>query len=248
MKGAIRVLLVEDDPVERRLLTLLLDRAADMEPLAAADGLEGLEAALRWHPDVILLELMLPGISGLELLRRYRSLGGKGAVLVLTRATGAAIERAALTAGADFFLTKPAHWGEVERLIRSLSGGLRRACEALLIQMGADFRWIGVRQAAHCAALLGEGKSLLLKEAYIDTAAREHCRVESVEKNVRSLIRRLHEAGHPAYRRLTAGLDNPSCPTNGTFLRLLAEKAAVGGDTDGAYEREQGLRKDETYE
>lgn len=226
MSGPIRVLVVEPDPVTARLLALLIGAAPDMEALSARDGETGLALAQESAPDVVLLDLVLPGISGLELIRRYRSGGGKAGVLVLTGAVSGRAADMAMAGGADLLLSKPFQWEELAWTIRFLAGGLARCCQELLVEMGASPHGLGTRQAALCAGLLGERKDSQLKEAYVDAAARENCTVASIEKNVRVLIRRLHEAGSPAYYRMMGAEAPFQRPTNKDFLRRLARRAA----------------------
>ena len=88
MSESLSVLLVEDDPIQRSLAHRILSLEARLSVFTAADGLEGLAFALQHHPQVILLDLILPGISGLELLRRYRDQGGTAKVLALSQAPG----------------------------------------------------------------------------------------------------------------------------------------------------------------
>lgn len=226
MNRPIRVLVAEDDRLQRGLLTEGICRTADLELAgAAADGQQAYDLAVALEPDVILLDLVLPKMDGLELLRRYRQGGGRAGVLVLTRAGGANVTGLALAQGADYVLVKPAPWSQVARTLRIISGGLSRLCLALLVDMGARESWAGTTQAARCAGALGEGRCALLKEAYIDAAALDKCTHQAVEKNIRTLVARLHAGGSPAYRTLFGGGERPS---NSDFLRLLSRRAALG--------------------
>lgn len=222
----IRVLVIDDDPTQRWLLLDFLEAAEGMEPCGAAgDGLTGLELARREEADLILLDLVLPGISGMELLRQYRREGGRAKVLVLTRATGPAVSAAALAAGADFFLGKPALFEELAEDIRFLCGGSQQMFGTLLEQMGAKSKSLGYRQALRAVELLGNGQAELLKEAYLQVAAENRSTYACVEKNIRALIRRIHEVGSESYQKLTGctGTDRP--PANGDFLRELLASA-----------------------
>lgn len=221
----IKVLLVEDDEAQRRLMSMLLETMEEVRLVVAADGLRGLELARRERPDVILLDLILPGISGIELLKRYRREGGQARVVALSKAVGEEICAAAIGAGANFFLCKPAQWSEVRQAIRFLSGGLTRQCEELLEEMGSP-DLVGRRQAARCAGWLGtqERDTTLLKEAYLEVAREEHTSLTCVEKNIRQLIKGLAETGTPLFWSLAGGRrDRP--PTNKRFLFALAEAA-----------------------
>ena len=148
-------------------------------------------------------------------------------MLVLTRAVGANVTGLALAQGADYVLVKPAPWGQIARTIRMISGGLSRLCLALLLDMGARESWAGTGQAARCAGALGEGRCALLKEAYIDAAALDRCSPQAVEKNIRTVVARLHQRGEPAYRALFGTGERPA---NSDFLRLLSRRAALGGE------------------
>lgn len=222
----VRVLIAEDDRIQRSLLAEGVRHAPDLELAGlAADGQQACELAAAEEPDVILLDLVLPRLDGLELLRRYRRQGGRAGVLVLTRAGGANVAGLALAQGADYVLVKPAPWSQVERSLRMIAGGLPRLCLALLLDMGARERWAGTTQAARCAGALAGGRCVLLKEAYIDAAAADRCTPGAVEKNIRTLIARLHAQASPAYRSLVDGEERPS---NSDFLHLLSRRAALG--------------------
>ena len=101
-----RILIVDDEPDLVRGLAIRLG-AAGHETLAAADAVGALETILARRPDLVILDLQLPGVDGLVLLRRLRELAGAPPVVVLTARTGAEDRRLALAGGAAAFLTKP---------------------------------------------------------------------------------------------------------------------------------------------
>ena len=101
-----RVLVIEDDASIRTGLELAL-RSEGYEVVSAADGATGLELGLREDPDLVVLDLMLPGLDGFEVLRRLRADGVATPVLVLT-ARGLAEDRVrGLDLGADDYVVKP---------------------------------------------------------------------------------------------------------------------------------------------
>jgi DNA-binding response OmpR family regulator len=101
-----RLLLVEDDPTLRQALVFNLSREG-YEVSAAADGEAGLDAARNQHLDLVLLDVMLPGMSGIEVLRVLRREGVTTPVIVLS-AKGDEIDRVVgLKIGADDYVTKP---------------------------------------------------------------------------------------------------------------------------------------------
>ena len=67
--GLGRVLIVEDDPAVAEVLAYAIERGGAVEVSVAVDGIEGIQAARSWEPDLILCDVMLPGMSGLELAR-----------------------------------------------------------------------------------------------------------------------------------------------------------------------------------
>ena len=79
-----RVLVVEDDPSVRGLLQTILDDEA-LEVILAADGEEGLELARTVDPDVVLLDVMMPGLGGPDVIRRLRRADGSAEVIAPLR-------------------------------------------------------------------------------------------------------------------------------------------------------------------
>ena len=118
------VLVVDDEVQIRRLLKITLE-ATGIRVLEADTGRIGLEEAARSHPDAVVLDLGLPDMSGLEVLKHLRE-WSKVPVLVLTVLAAEGDKVAALDAGADDYLTKP--FGSAELLAR-LRAILRRMPE-----------------------------------------------------------------------------------------------------------------------
>lgn len=221
----IRVLVVETEP-EQRLLTGWVLEQAGMAVVTAATGPDGLETALDSRPDVILLDLMLPGFSGVELLCRYRAEGGRAPAIVVTANTDRRLTDNAVAAGAALVVYKPVHWGDLLGRVRFFHRGLAGVCEDLLSEMEAP-RWEGFSQAARCAGLLGEGRCAQLKEAYIETVGADQADLKRVEINIRRLVKELHGRGAPAYGKLLELTGAEGRPTNRAFLFALAQAARI---------------------
>jgi two-component system OmpR family response regulator len=121
-----RLLVVDDEPNIRELLAASL-RYAGFDVVVAADGAEALRAAAEYDPDLVLLDVMMPGVDGFEVVRRMRSEGRDVPVLFLTARDSTQDKVTGLTLGGDDFVTKPFSLEEVVARIRAL---LRRAGNA----------------------------------------------------------------------------------------------------------------------
>lgn len=119
------VLLVEDDPSLRRALRTSL-RAREFEVIEVANGEDAVVLAADRQPTVVVLDLGLPGIDGIEVLRRLRAFSAIP-VIVLTARDRQSDKIAALDAGADDYVTKPFDPDELLARVRAL---LRRAASA----------------------------------------------------------------------------------------------------------------------
>jgi len=121
-----RILVVEDDPrIAASVRRALAYEGYEVE--VAGDGRAGLDAARRHLPDLIVLDLMLPGVDGLEVCRRIRAAGDDVAILMLTARTSVPDRVAGLDVGADDYLLKPFAYEELLARVRTL---LRRTRES----------------------------------------------------------------------------------------------------------------------
>lgn len=120
----IRVLLADDHPVVRGGLRALLDALDGIEVVAeASDGAAAIREAVISRPDVVVLDLRMPGIDGIEAARRITHDLPKVAVLVLTMFDDDELVADALEAGARGYLLKGAEPDEIERAVRAVAGG-----------------------------------------------------------------------------------------------------------------------------
>ena len=117
-----RILVVDDEPQLTRVLrTGLKSRGYDVR--AAADGLAGFEAFNDWHPDLVITDLAMPNVDGLELTRRLRAVS-QVPIIVLSAKGEEKTKVEALDLGADDFVTKP--FG-IDELLARVRASLRRA-------------------------------------------------------------------------------------------------------------------------
>ncbi|MFN8173504.1 MAG: response regulator transcription factor [Solirubrobacteraceae bacterium] len=114
-----RVLVVDDDAPVRRMLRRTL-AAEGLEVVAAADGGQALAVAERDPPDLVVLDVAMPGMDGLAVCRRLRAAGVAAPVLMLTARDAVADRVAGLDAGADDYLVKPFAPEELLARLRAL--------------------------------------------------------------------------------------------------------------------------------
>lgn len=106
--GAGRILVIDDEPHIRRVLSTVLT-GQGFEVSTASDGTDGMKAVEVVPADLVILDLMMPGASGLEVLSKIRSTPGRAdtPVIILTAKGQDTDREAAMAGGADDFLTKP---------------------------------------------------------------------------------------------------------------------------------------------
>jgi DNA-binding NarL/FixJ family response regulator len=158
----IRVLVVDDHPLFRDGLTGLLGTVPDVEVVGAVgDGDAALRDAARLYPDVVLMDLNMPGLPGLEAIRRLGRLRPRPAVLVLTMVDDDDSVAAAMQIGAHGYLLKGAVQEEVLAALRTVAAG------GAVFGAGAARRFLSggrplaelTEREAQVLALLADGRS-----------------------------------------------------------------------------------------
>ncbi|AZI58778.1 DNA-binding response regulator [Nakamurella antarctica] len=119
----LRVLIVDDEPTLAELVSMAL-RYEGWKTHTAGDGGSAIAAARTFRPDAIVLDVMLPDMDGLQVLRQLRSGGEEAPVLFLTARDSVEDRIAGLTAGGDDYVTKPF---SLQELVLRLRGLMRRA-------------------------------------------------------------------------------------------------------------------------
>ena len=117
------ILIVDDDPLIRKLITTTLADVAGFDFREAGDGEEALEAAMATAPEIVFLDYALPRLDGIEACRRLRSdpLTADATIVMLTGSSDGPAHQRALDAGADLFLTKPFSPLQLLRLVDALA-------------------------------------------------------------------------------------------------------------------------------
>ena len=234
-----RILVVEDDPTLRQALAFNLNREG-YEALTAPDGEMALEAVRNQRPDLLLLDVMLPGMSGIELLRAIRAERRRVPVIILS-AKGDELDRVVgLQVGADDYVAKPFSRPE---LLARIEAVLRRSAASSIelsdaegaeppVESGA-LRIDVARREAH---LDGEPLRLTTKEFDLLTLLARHpgrifsrdqllARVwgfdfsgdeRTVDVHVSWLRRKLRERGDHDYFRTVRGVGYAFAPRAAT--------------------------------
>lgn len=135
MENGLRVLVVDDETPIRRYLRVALG-AQGYTVLEAAGGREALEAVPAQHPDLIILDLGLPDIDGVEVARRLRE-WSQTPIIILSVREAEEDKIAALDAGADDYLVKPFGTGELMARIRVVMRRQANVADEPVLQAGA---------------------------------------------------------------------------------------------------------------
>jgi two-component system, OmpR family, response regulator RegX3 len=154
-----RVLVVEDEPSYRETLAFMLGREG-FEVVEAADGAEGIAAYDRSGADIVLLDLMMPGIPGTEVCRQLRQ-RGPVPVIMLTARDSEIDKVVGLELGADDYVTKPFSHRELVARIRAV---LRRGQDVELVPDVVEAGGVRMDVERHEVAVNGAPVKLALKE------------------------------------------------------------------------------------
>jgi DNA-binding NarL/FixJ family response regulator len=126
--GNIRVLLVDDHEPFRRYVYAMLQKRANVQIIGEADnGLQAVQKAEALQPDVILLDIGLPGISGIEAARQIGEVAGNARIIFLTQESSPEVVREAFALGAWAYIIKVQAGTELLPALEAVSHGERLA-------------------------------------------------------------------------------------------------------------------------
>ncbi|MBL7164894.1 MAG: response regulator [Dehalococcoidales bacterium] len=122
-----KILIVEDNARNMRLFSMIL-KAAGYIPLEATDGTEALVKAVQEHPDLILMDVQLPGLSGLEVTARLRQMPGFERVPIIAISAYAmkGDQERIIEAGCDTYLSKPINTRELSAVVATVMSEKRQ--------------------------------------------------------------------------------------------------------------------------
>ena len=136
----IRVLLVDDQALVRDGFRMILDSQEDIEVVGEADdGGLGLRLAREVNPDVVLMDIRMPGVDGIEATRRLLAAGGEARVLILTTFDLDEYVYEALKAGASGFLLKDSPRSQLLHAVRSVAAGTELLDPAITRRLIEEF-------------------------------------------------------------------------------------------------------------
>ncbi len=242
-----RILVVEDHRILREGLRAILDAQADFLVVGeAGDGREAISRARDLRPDVVLLDISMPRMNGLEAIQGLKRVAPGARVVILTVHGDLEYVEGALRAGADGFLTKDSSGEDLTKGVRSVARGTRFLCQAV-----ADLRAVAVANGNVTA--LASGTALSQREREVLKLVAEGYRsreiaaclcisIKTVEKHRSSLMHKIgvtNVSGLTAYaieRDLVCPLvKNPQGPA-----RLDSRPRATAGADAQLATRERG--------
>lgn len=219
----LRVLVVDDDPMVRRLIGTILGSAGIEVVGEASDGDEVVPAVQAHHPDVVLVDLKMGRMGGVAATAAVRALADPPGVIALTAFDTPDLILAAVQAGADGFLAKDCGPDELVAAVRDVAAGdgalSARAARILVEHVHADHSAQEQREARERIALLTE------KE--LEIAAAVAAGLTNAEIAARTYVSPATVKTHLGRAMTKLGL------TNRTQLALVVERARLGGTTAG---------------
>jgi len=193
-----RILIIDDEPQITRVLRAAL-AAQGYDVRTANDPEEGLRVFKEWQPDLVVTDLMMPGISGVEVCRAIRERGATP-VLVLSVREHERAKVEALDAGADDYVTKP--FG-IQELLARVRAHLRRAPERATAAIEAgDFV---VDAAAHTVSVQGKPVHLTPKEFDLLLHLARHSGKVMTHRALLTAVWGAQSAHQPEYLRVFVG-------------------------------------------
>ena len=123
LMAPIRVFVCDDAPAFRDLLRMALESDDGLTIVGEAEDGAEVEAIADARPDVVLLDVSMPGLNGLEALPRVRELAPDSRIVVLSSFSAEEKEAAALAAGADRYVDKRASFEQIREVVREVASG-----------------------------------------------------------------------------------------------------------------------------
>jgi two-component system, NarL family, response regulator DesR len=197
----VRIMIAEDQTMVRQALVALLGLEPDIEVVAqAADGHEAIAMARKYQPDVAVLDIEMPGPSGIEVASQLGQSGFTGKVVIVTTFDRPGYLRAAMAAGASGFLLKDAPAADLASAIRKVAAGQRVVDPSL------------------AAAALAQGESPLTdRETEVLAAAAGHDAIADIAE-------RLHLSNGTVRNHLSAAIQKLGARNRAEAVEMAQQK------------------------
>lgn len=219
--AALRVVLVDDERLVCEYLRTILERSGDVEVVGIEhDGAAGVEAVVRLTPDVVLMDLRMPGVDGIAAIDRLSRLGTRTRIVALTTFDADALVLRALRAGAHGFLLKSTPPEDLALLVRTAARGhtvMSPEATSGLVAAGAAQEHARARASRDLSALTRRESDVLRELASGRSNADIAVRLELSEATVKGYV--------------SSVLDKLGC-ANRTQAGLLAHAAGLAEDWD----------------
>jgi DNA-binding NarL/FixJ family response regulator len=200
-KARLRVLLADDHVTVRHGLKLIIDGQPDMAVIAeASDGQAAVEQAQALKPDVIVMDISMPGMTGLVATRKLKKIQPDAAIVTLTRHSDDAYLQELLRAGVAGYVLKQSPPNELVQAIRAAAAGGQYLDSSLTARITAGFLGREGRRDGKATAALSERESDVLRliaQGYSnkEIAARLSLSVKTVEAHKANAMRKLGLTG-----------------------------------------------------
>ena len=220
MSKPVRLLLVDDHPIVRTGLRMLFQSEPDMVVVGEVNGgAEAIEAMQSLHPDVVIMDVAMPGMNGLDLIRRIRSEHPGVAVLVLSMHAEEQYAMRSFRAGASGYLTKDSAAEELVRAVRKIAAGGTYVSASLAERV---VRQLNGADAAPRHARLSDRELEVLRrivsgERLTDIARALHLSVKTISTHKTRILEKLEIASTAGLVRygLEHGLGDAAAPRSG---------------------------------
>jgi DNA-binding NarL/FixJ family response regulator len=213
----LRILLADDHVTVRHGLKLLIDGQPDMKVVAeASDGAAALQQALEVKPDVVVMDISMPGMNGLVATRKLRKAWPDAAIVTLTRHGDDAYLQELLRAGVAAYVLKQSAPNELLQAIRAAAAGRQYVDTTLTPRVTAGFLGSERRRVNKSGVSITERESAVLRDIAAgysnkEIAARLSLSVKTVEAHKANAMRKLGLTGRidiVKYAVLQGWLDN----------------------------------------
>jgi two-component system response regulator DesR len=183
---SVQIMIAEDQTMVRQALVALLELEPDLEVVAqAANGDEALAMARKYQPDIAVLDIEMPGLTGLQVASKLRATGFTGRIVMVTTFDRPGYLRSAMAAGARGFLLKDAPAADLAAAIRRVAAGERVVDPALAAAaLAQGDSPLTEREAEVLASAAGH-------DAIADIAARLHLSPGTVRNHLSAAIQKL---------------------------------------------------------